>query len=144
MRLWTLRVRRRFPRKRWLSSPQPSGVFVASVFPKSYRLCVVFSFLFTLYPSIYCRRFTDSLSGEPQPSDEEVRFSTALSQGIYGLFGSLREHDKKELACELLRYMEKTEMLEKVFHSSVPSLALKEIADVLGSCILDCRGVGDG
>ena len=114
-------------------------MFEISVFPKSPRLCVVFSFLFTLYPSVYCRRFSD-----PPPSDEEVRFSTALSQSVYGLFRSLREHDKKELAIALQRYVEKNELLERMVRGSVPPLALREIANVFGSCILDRSGVCGG
>lgn len=84
---------------------------------------------------MYCRRFSD-----PPPSDEEVRFSTALSQSVYGLFRSLREHDK-ELAMALQRYVEKNELLERMVCGPVPPLALREIANVFASCILDCSGV---
>lgn len=68
----------------------------------------------------------------------------ALSQGVYLLFGSLREHNKKELAMALQQYVEKNELLERVVRSSVPPLALREIANVFGSCILDRSAVYGG
>lgn len=44
----------------------------------------------------------------------------------------------------LQQYVEKNELLERVVRGSVPPLALREIANVFGSCILDRSAVCGG
>lgn len=113
-----------------------------SVLQNSRRLRVVFTFLFTLYPSLCARKngllLHSSLNETPLLTDEECGFCREVISAVVALYRSLSRRGAEELAVEFFQFLWDHNLFARLLEEELPCAVVQELMGVVSGCLLAC------
>ena len=98
----------------------------------------MFTFLFTLYPSLCARKSGLLLQADQDdtlPTDEEREFCRGLIKGTVNLYKSLQRQGAKELAVEFFQFLRDHRLFERLLEYRLPCGVVQELMGVVSGCL---------